>query len=165
MDASPVLEYLRKKGVPFIIHRFPYEAGGGTKRSSSILGVSEHDVIKSLVFETSSRSPILVLMHGDCLVNTEALAEQAGLTKIWSCAPQIAESFSGWPVGATNPFILKTAMPIFLEDSALTLPKIYINGGGRGLLIEMKPGDLLEVVQARLVRCAKEKAVLVSKAP
>ena len=165
MDTSPVIELLQRQNISFTVHRFEYESGGGTKRSSTILGISEHFVVKSLLFETDERSPILVLMHGDRLVDTKELAKQLGVSKIWSCAPAVAQSFSGWPVGATNPFILKTKMPIYVEETVMKLARVYINGGGQGLLVALSPIDIERLLSPRLVRCAKEKAVIVSKAP
>ena len=162
---SPAIDWLRTKSVLFEIHRFEYLLGGGTARSSSVLGVNEHAVIKTLVFEDQDRSPIVVLMHGDRNVDTKVLARQIGAEKIWSVAPTVAETLSGWPVGATNPFALKTDMPIYLESSVMDLAKMYINGGGRGILVSMYPADFLRLLQPRLVRCAKEKPVIVSKAP
>ena len=162
---SPAIERLRASGVDFTVHQFEYLEGGGTPRSSAELGVSEHAIIKTLVFETDTREPLVVLMHGDKNVDTKILASQIGVAKIWSCAPAVAEGFSGWPVGATNPFALKTDMPVMLESTVLDLPRMYINGGGRGLLVSLNPADFLRVLQPRLVRCAKEKRVVVSKAP
>ncbi len=165
MRENPVIMLLQRHRINFSLHTFEYQAGGGTSRSSSLLGVSEHAVIKSLVFQDQMRRPLLVLMHGDRSVDASRLAEQIGVPKIWSCAPKDAEFMSGWPVGATNPFILKTSMEIYLESSVLDLPKIFINGGGRGCLVEMTPADLVGIVKPSLVRCAKEKAMVVSKAP
>lgn len=165
MPVNPVLEFLKSKTVAFKTFQFDYEPGGGTRRSSTLLGVSEHMVIKTLIFETDQRQPLMMLMHGDRSVDVKLLAQQAGVSKIWSCPPNVAEEFSGWPVGATNPFVIKTPMPIYLEASVVDLQQIFINGGGRGFLVEMSPRDLERVVEMRLVRCAKEKAVVVSKAP
>jgi Cys-tRNA(Pro) deacylase len=154
---------LRAQKVEFTIHQFDYLEGGGTPRSSEILGVAEHAVIKTLVFETKERGPIIVLMHGDRNVDTRALASELQMSKIWSCAPAMAEAFSGWPVGATNPFVLKIDMPIFIEASVLKLPRMYINGGGRGFLVAMDPREFIRVICPQLVHCAKEKRVLGSK--
>lgn len=162
---SKVIEKLRARGLVFGVHRFEYQSGGGTGRSSTVLGVDEHAVIKTLVFEDNERKPLVVLMHGDRNVDTRQLAHQCGVAKIWSCAAEVAEKLSGWPVGSTNPFDLKTPMPIFLEETVQNLPVMYINGGGRGLLISMAPKDFLQIVDVRLVRCAKEKPVIVSKSP
>lgn len=165
MQENPVINLLRQHGINFKLHTFEYQAGGGTGRSSSLLGVNEHAVIKSLIFQDQRRRPLLVLMHGDKAVDAARLADQIDVPKIWSSSPADAELMSGWPVGATNPFILKTSMAIYLESSVLDLPKLYINGGGRGCLVEMTPTDLYGLVKPSLVRCAKDKAVVVSKAP
>lgn len=162
---SPAIDRLSKSGVEFSIHQFEYQLGGGTARSSGVLGIAEHSVIKTLVFEDANRKPLIVLMHGDRNVDTKLLSQQLGLTKIWSCAPEVAENHSGWAVGSTNPFALKTAMPVFMEESVLELSRMYVNGGGRGLLVALDPRDFMRVVEVRLVRCAKEKHVVVSKAP
>ena len=156
---------LEELGITFTLHRFEYREGGGTARSSSILGIQEHAVIKTLIFENDARDPMVVLMHGDCHVDAKTLALDLGVSKVWSCAPAIAESISGWPVGATNPFALKNDIPILMEASVMDLSKMYINAGGRGFLVELRPADFLRVIHPRLVRCAKEKRVLVSKAP
>jgi Cys-tRNA(Pro) deacylase len=163
--STPATEWLKSQGVAFDTHQFEYVQGGGTARSSRLLGIDEHAVVKTLVFEDQDRRPLIVLMHGDCHVDTKELARLIGAQKIWSAAPAVAEALSGWPVGATNPFALKTAMPVYLESTVLELAKMYINGGGRGILVSMDPADFLRSLQPRLVRCAKEKPVLVSKAP
>ena len=165
MSGQAVLELLKSLNIDYATHQFDYEPGGGTRRSSSILGVPEHIIIKTLIFENELRQPLMVLMHGDQSVDARRLASQLQMTKIWSCSPAAAEGFSGWPVGATNPFLIKTPMPIFMEASILGLTRIFINGGGRGFLLAMSPHDLRRVVQLRLVDCAKEKPVVVSKAP
>jgi Cys-tRNA(Pro) deacylase len=164
-DVAAAAVKLAPHNVKFALRRFDYQEGGGTARSSGVLGVSEHAVIKTLIFENDQREAIVVLMHGDRNVDTKVLALELGMAKIWSCAPAVAEGISGWPVGATNPFALKSDIPIFMEATVLELPKMYVNAGGRGLLVELAPADFLRVIQPRLVRCAKEKRVLVSKAP
>jgi Cys-tRNA(Pro) deacylase len=165
VKSNSVLELLTSNAVPYRVFQFEYEPGGGTKRSSSALGVPELMVVKSLIFESDKQRPLMVLMHGDRHVDLKRLSAQAGKTKIWAPSPEIAEKYSGWPVGATNPFIIRVEMPIFVETSILELPKILINGGGRGLLVEISPRDLNRVIQFRLVRCAKVKPMVVSKAP
>jgi prolyl-tRNA editing enzyme YbaK/EbsC (Cys-tRNA(Pro) deacylase) len=42
---------------------------------------------------------------------------------------------------------------VYVEESILALPKIYINGGRRGFLIGIDPKVLVEVLKARPVQC------------
>ena len=46
---------------------------GARRRSAEALGVSEHEVLKTLVFEKDARKPLVVLMHGDREVSATAL--------------------------------------------------------------------------------------------
>ena len=151
MNQNPVLGLLKSAEIEFSIHTFEYLPGGGTARSSSMLGIKEGSVVKSLIFTTDDETPILVLMHGDKRVDTKKLAQIIGTKRLKSCAPDVAELWSGWPVGSTNPFILKSKMLILLEASILALDKIWINGGGRGLLVSMNPSDLEKVIQYKIV--------------
>ena len=43
-------------------------------------------------------------------------------------------------------------MPVYIEESILELPKIYINGGKRGFLVGLDPKDLVRVLKPVPVR-------------
>ncbi len=45
-------------------------------------------------------------------------------------------------------------MPIYMEGTILDLPKIYINGGRRGFLVGMRPGDVVRILSPTTVRVA-----------
>jgi prolyl-tRNA editing enzyme YbaK/EbsC (Cys-tRNA(Pro) deacylase) len=45
---------------------------------------------------------------------------------------------------------------VYLERSVLELPKIYINGGRRGFLMGMAPGEIVRVLQPIPVDVALE---------
>lgn len=62
---TPATTFLSSRGVAFTLHPYEYEEHGGTKVSSAKLGVDEHQVVKTLVFEDEAKRPLLVLMHGD----------------------------------------------------------------------------------------------------
>jgi prolyl-tRNA editing enzyme YbaK/EbsC (Cys-tRNA(Pro) deacylase) len=48
---------------------------------------------------------------------------------------------------ATPHPVLKRAMPVYVESSILELPLLYINGGARGFLVAISPGDLTRVLK------------------
>jgi Cys-tRNA(Pro) deacylase len=95
--------------------------------------------------------PLLVLMHGDRTVSTKNLARQAGVKRVEPCRPEVAQRHSGYQIGGTSPFGTKKALRLYLERTVLALPKIYINGGRRGLLLGMAPGEIVRVLQPTLV--------------
>ena len=143
MSAIPVL---KKHHVAFTEHEYRYEDRGGTAVSSRELGVDEHSVIKTLVMEDENKKPLIVLMHGDREVSTKNLARQIGAKMVSACAPEVAQRHTGYMVGGTSPFGTRKPLPIFMERSIANLDRIYINGGRRGFLVSMPPGELIRVL-------------------
>lgn len=139
---TPATRFLDQHGVRYTEHAYEYVEHGGTAVSSESLGVPEHEVVKTLVMEDDERSPLIVLMHGDCKVSTKELARQAGRKRIAPCKPEAAQRHTGYQVGGTSPFGLRKPLPVYVERSILELPLIYINGGRRGLLVRIAPAEL-----------------------
>lgn len=145
---------LRQHKVEFTPHLYTWEAHGGTAASAAHLGVDEHIVIKTLIFEDDAKKPLCILMHGDREVSAKNLARQIGRKSVAPCAPEVADRHSGYQVGGTSPFGLKRAMTIYCEKGIVELPRIYINGGARGFLVGIDPRELVRVLEPTLVEVA-----------
>jgi len=133
---------LREKAIEFTPHLYDYVEKGGTRESARQLGVDEHAVVKTLVFETNEKKPLIVLMHGDREVSTKTLARRLGVKSVEPATPEKASKLTGYLVGGTSPFGTRTALPVYVESTIFELDEIYINGGKRGFLIEIDPGIL-----------------------
>jgi Cys-tRNA(Pro) deacylase len=149
---TPAVRALRQDGVPFTEHPYQYVEHGGTSAFAREFGVDEHIVIKTLVMEDDAKRPLIILMHGDREVSTKELARVLGARSVRPCAPETAQRHSGYMVGGTSPFGLRKNMPIYVEETILELPKIYINGGKRGFLVGLDPKDLACVLKPTSVR-------------
>ena len=143
---TPAIRVLREKKIEFEPHVFEYVEKGGTRHSAEVLGVDEHAVVKTLIFETNERKPLIVLQHGDWQVSTKELARILNVKTVAPAAPEKASKLTGYLVGGTSPFGAKTKMPIYAEKTILDLPEIYINGGKRGFLIRIATQTLREVL-------------------
>ena len=152
--ATPAIHFLRKHGVAFTEHPYRYEEHGGTRVSSRELGVDEHAVVKTLVMHDEAKLPLLVLMHGDREVSTKQLARQIDRKTVEPCDPAVAQRHTGYAVGGTSPFGTRKPLPVYVERSVLQLERIYINGGRRGLLVSLEPGELVRVLRAVPVEAA-----------
>lgn len=148
---------LQAKGIAYSEHLYRYEDRGGTRVSARELGVDEHAVVKTLVFEDDRRQPLIVLMHGDLEVSAKALARQVGARSVQPCKPEVADRHSGYQVGGTSPFGTRKAMPVCIEASILELPRIYVNGGSRGFLVGMDPRDLAKALDLTPVQAAQDR--------
>ncbi len=148
---TPAIRMLREKGIEFQPFIFDYVEKGGTHFSAAVLGVDVHAVIKTLVFETNQRKPLIVLMHGDLHVSTKRLARIINVKTIAPVSPEKANSLTRYLVGGTSPFGTKTRMPVYAEETIFELPRIFINGGKRGFLIAIGPNVLREILSLETV--------------
>ena len=148
---TPAIRLLREKKVEFEPHLFDYLEKGGTKHSAAMLGVDEHTVVKTLVFETDAKKALIVLMHGDLQVSTKNLARYLNVKSVTPVTPEKANKLTGYLVGGTSPFGTRTKMPIYVEKAIFDLEKIYINGGKRGFLVSIEPNVLPEILEIETV--------------
>ena len=158
VSLTPATQALRAAGVAYSEHPYTYVDHGGTAESARQLGVPEHAIVKTLVMHDERDAALVVLMHGDRQVSTRALARAIGVKSVAPCAPDAAQRHSGYQVGGTSPFGLRKALPVYVQETVLALPRIWINGGRRGYLVGIEPRVLVDVAGAAPVRCALEPA-------
>ncbi len=154
VSLTPATQWLKAKHVDFDELTYDWSEHGGTAQAASSCGLDHHQVVKTLVMEDEKKKPLIILMHGDCSVSTKNLARQVGAKTIAPCKPEQAQRNSGYMVGGTSPFGTKKAMPVFVERTILSMPKIYINGGRRGYQVGIDPTILVDVLGATPVDCA-----------
>ena len=148
---TPAIRRLRQENIAFTPHLYAYEERGGTAVSARELGVDEHAVIKTLVMQDDGNNPLIVLMHGDREVSTKELARTLGVKTVSPCSPDAASRHTGYMVGGTSPFGTRRSLPIYMEESIVALPKIYLNGGKRGFLVGIAPQVVVELLKPTLV--------------
>lgn len=154
IPSTTAIRQLKQHNVAFRPCPYRYEEKGGTRVSARELNVDEHQVIKTLVLEDEDRTPLIVLMHGDREVSLKQLARQLEVKQVTPCPPERADRLTGYQTGGISPFGTRQQLPVYCEKSILSLEKIYINGGKRGLLIELNPQELLKVLQPQTVEVA-----------
>ena len=154
VSETPATALLRQHGVDFSEHPYEYLEHGGAQHSAQVLGMDPFRVVKTLIMQDQDAKPLVVLMHGNRKVSTKNLARQVGLKSIEPCAPEVANRHSGYLVGGTSPFATRRAMPVFIEETILALPRICINGGRRGYLVGIDPQVCVQLLDAKPVNCA-----------
>ena len=154
VSETPATAWLKAHGVAYTEHPYEYLEHGGAQHSAQVLGLDPFAVVKTLIMQDQDAKPLAILMHGNRTVSTKNLARQVGVRSIEPCKPEVANRHSGYLVGGTSPFGLRRDMPVYVEATVLTLPRIWINGGRRGFLVGIDPAVLSGPLGARPVQCA-----------
>ncbi len=150
------LRCIKQHDIDHEIFEYKYQPQGGTRVSSQELGIDEHICIKTIIMETDSKVPFIVLMHGDREISTKNMARFLSVKSVKPCLPATADKHSGFQVGGTSPFGTREKMPVYVEASILELPEIYINAGHRGLLVKINPRDIAKALNITPVNVAVE---------
>jgi len=157
VSETPATQFLKNAEVDFSEHHYEYLKHGGAQHSAQVLGWDPFHVVKTLIMQDQDAKPLVVLMHGNRKVSTKNLARQVGAKSVEPCTPDTANRHSGYLVGGTSPFATRKAMPVYVEETILGLPKILINGGRRGYLVGLDPQLCVRLLGAKAVQCALEE--------
>src|SRR5262249_60333680 len=94
------------------------------------------------------REPFLILRPGDREVSTRQLARQIGAREVAAASPTAVEKHTGYVPGGVSPFGPRKPLPVYVERSVLALPRVLVNGGRRGFLVEIAPEAFTRVLAA-----------------
>ena len=133
---------LTSLGVKFTLHSYDYDPDADSigLQAAEALGVEPRRMLKTLMAEVDGK-PVCVVVPSDCEVSMKKLAAAFGGKAAKMMRPADAERLTGYHVGGISPFAQKKRVPVAIEQTALREPSVYINGGQRGLQIELAPDD------------------------
>ncbi|HYC01907.1 MAG TPA: Cys-tRNA(Pro) deacylase [Azospirillaceae bacterium] len=142
---------LEKAGVAFKLHSYDYDPNAERigLQAAEALGAPPARVLKTLMALADGK-PVCVVLPSDREVSMKKLAAVFGAKSAQMMKPADAERLTGFVVGGISPFGQKRAVPTALEESALAHDTVFMNGGQRGLQVELSPADARRVLDARV---------------
>src|SRR5882757_4209137 len=147
--ATPATLALRKLGFAFRLHSYDYDPNAERigLQAAEALGIEPRRMLKTLMAEVDGK-PVCVVVPSDCEVSMKKLAAAFGGKAAKMMRPPDAERLTGYHVGGISPFGQKKRVPVAIEAAALGHATVYLNGGQRGLQIELDPNDAMKALDA-----------------
>ncbi len=142
---------LEKAGVAFKLHSYEYDPNAERigLQAAEALGAPPARVLKTLMALADGK-PVCVVLPSDREVSMKRLAAVFGAKSAQMMKPADAERLTGFVVGGISPFGQKRAVPTALEEAALAHETVFMNGGQRGLQVELSPRDAQRVLDAKV---------------
>ena len=143
---------LAKLGVEFALHTYDYDPDADRigLQAAEALGVTPHRVLKTLMAEVDGK-PVCVVVPSDREVSMKKLAAAFRGKAASMMRPADAERLTGYHVGGISPFGQKKRIAVAIDAAALEETSVYLNGGQRGLQIELDPNDAVRALAAIVV--------------
>ena len=149
---TPATVALAKAGVAFTLHEYDYDPGddGVGWQAAQTLGLDPARVFKTLMLEAGGER-LCVLVASEGTINLKRLAAAVDAKDAALLPPADAERATGYRVGGISPFGQKKRARTILDRAALGFPTIFVSGGRRGLEIEVRPADLVRLLEAQVM--------------
>lgn len=140
---------LDRAGVAYAVHTYTYEPNVeriGLHAAES-LGVAPARVLKTLMTLVDGK-PVCVVLASDREVQMKRLAAAVGGKSAEMMRPADAERVTGYHVGGISPLGQKRPAPTVVDEAALQHDKVFLNGGQRGVQVELSPAEMVRVLGA-----------------
>ncbi len=148
--STPATLALEKAGVAFRLHEYDYDPNAERigMQAAEALGIEPARLLKTLMAR-AGETVVCVLAPSDREVNLKKLAAAAGAKSAAMLGAAEAERITGYHVGGISAFGQKKRARVFIEQSTLAFERIVVNGGRRGLQVELAPADVVRVLDAK----------------
>jgi len=143
---TPAIEAAERAAVPFTVHEYEHDPRARSFGEEAVekLGLDAERIFKTLVVSVDGT------LHVACVpvsaqLDLKALGKRAALA-----GEAAAHRATGYVLGGTSPLGQRKRLPTHVDASALDHDTILVNGGRRGLQLELAPADLVRMADARV---------------
>jgi Cys-tRNA(Pro)/Cys-tRNA(Cys) deacylase len=144
---------LRSAGVDHRLLAYAYRDRGGADQAAADLGVEPARMLKSLVAR-AGEALVFALVPASAELSLRKLAAATGAKSTAMAAPAEAERATGYRVGGMSPLGSRRRLPVYLDRTTAGFPRLCINAGGRGQIVELATADLVALTGARIADIA-----------
>lgn len=148
MTATPATKALDKAKIAYDVLVYDYEGGHQIgEHAAEAIGADPARVFKTLMLEVDGK-PACVVIPVASTVKMKRAASAMGGKSAQMMDPSKAERLTGFRVGGISPFGQKKRIPTAVDASAFDHERIFLNGGQRGVMVELAPDIAADVLNA-----------------
>jgi Cys-tRNA(Pro)/Cys-tRNA(Cys) deacylase len=148
MSDTNAVKWLRTQDADFTVLEYEFTEIGA-EHAAAAVGRPLEMVCKTLVVKATGNAYWIAIVPGDQRFDPRRMAAAIGARHADLADQREAEKVTGYRVGGISPLALRRKLPVVIEESLLALDTIIVNGGRRGVLIEMATEELVRVLDAR----------------
>jgi Cys-tRNA(Pro)/Cys-tRNA(Cys) deacylase len=154
--------YLEQLDIPYERRTFPATTEKGAASVARALGFREHQMVKTLIFETDQGERVLVMLGGDQSAISGHLKKALGSRNIRMASPEAVKATTGYEIGSIPPFHWQPdGFRSLLDQSLLNEPALGVGAGQWGEEILIAPEHLAQASRAQVVNLTdKSRPVL-----
>jgi Cys-tRNA(Pro)/Cys-tRNA(Cys) deacylase len=151
--STPAIAIVEREGVRFALHEYDHDPASASFGDEAVekLGWDAARVFKTLVVAVDGE------LHVACVPVSAQLDLKALGKRVQLADKEQASRTTGYVTGGTSPLGQRKRLPTHVDASALEHETILVNGGRRGLQLELDPNDLVRLTGARVHAIASRR--------
>jgi Cys-tRNA(Pro)/Cys-tRNA(Cys) deacylase len=154
--STRAITFLKKAGVEFEVIKYDH-GEKGAEFAAHATGFPLEHTIKTLVVELDPHQYALALMPGHRQLDLKVLARHFKAKRAAMVEPAKAERLTGYLVGGISPFGTREKFSVVMAASVMDLDQVMINGGQRGTMLIMVPGDIITALKGRTASIERQE--------
>ena len=152
--STRAIKFLKQKNIPFEVVRYTHEEKGA-EYAARATGFALEKTVKTLVVDLGDTKCLLALLPGDKQLDLKGIARICSVKRAAMAGTETAERLTGYLVGGISPFGVKHRLPVVIEQSILEFERVLINAGQRGIMLLMKPQDIVKALEGKVSKIAR----------
>lgn len=159
--------YLDEQDIPYERKSFPPSTEKGAAHVARVLGFSERQAVKTLIFQADTGERLLVMLGGDQNAISGNLKKAIGSRNIKMADPEVVKETTGYVIGSIPAFGWQPpGFRSFLEASLMSEPILGTGAGQWGEEIMITPENLVRACDAIVVNLTdRDRPVFPGKTP
>jgi Cys-tRNA(Pro) deacylase len=154
IEKTPALTALDGSGLAFEV--IETERATSAEESAEFQGIELRQLLRTIVIRRGENDYVFVLTPGGRNIEWGKLRKHLGVSRLSLPEKEEATQATGYERGAITPFGSTTAWPVIADASIEREEKVAIGGGGHGVNLHIRAGDLIDHLKADVVDVTKE---------
>jgi prolyl-tRNA editing enzyme YbaK/EbsC (Cys-tRNA(Pro) deacylase) len=137
-----------RAGLEIEVRRYP-EGARTAADAAAAIGCDVGQIVKSLVF-MADEAPLLALVSGANLADTDALARELGASEVRRASGKEAREATTFAIGGVPPFGHERPLPVVVDRDLTTYEVIWAAAGLPDAVFPIAPDDLVRASGGRV---------------
>lgn len=148
-QATRATRMLEQAGIAFSLRTYEYDSSADSigLAAAAAIGADPQQVFKTLMVLADGK-PACVVAPSSGEVSMKKAAAALGAKSAAMMKPADAERLTGYKIGGISPFGQMRPIRVVIDETALLWDAIFLNGGQRGLQINISGEDAAKVLGA-----------------
>ncbi len=138
--------------IPYLVD----ENNLGAEHVATSLNENIEQVFKTILLHGDKTGYLVGVVPGNLEVDLKAIAKISKNKKVEPIPVKDLLPLTGYIRGGCSPLGMKKKFPVFLHETALQFPFIFVSAGIRGLQLKIAPSDLVRAASAEPAFIAHE---------